>query len=143
MWLLFLMIGAALTGSIIGKYEAVLGTMTILTSFIPMIMNTGGNSGSQSATLIIRGLATGEVTLKDKFKVLRKEFGISLIVGIILASVNFCKNIFWDKVNVSVALTPEFLKKQNKTARNPFKCKGYRAFFAKILCSTPAFSKIF
>lgn len=105
MWLLFLMIGAALTGSIIGKYEAVLGTMTILTSFIPMIMNTGGNSGSQSATLIIRGLATGEVTLKDKFKVLRKEFGISLIVGIILASVNFCKNIFWDKVNVSVALT--------------------------------------
>ena len=104
-WLLFLMIGAALTGGIISRYEAVLSTMTILTAFIPMIMNTGGNSGSQSATLIIRGLATGEVTWKDKFQVIRKEFGISLIVGTILASVNFMKNIFWDKVGVSVALT--------------------------------------
>lgn len=104
-WLLFLMIGAALTGGIISRYEAVLSTVTILTAFIPMIMNTGGNSGSQSATLIIRGLATGEVTWKDKFQVIRKEFGISLIVGTILASVNFMKNIFWDKVGVSVALT--------------------------------------
>lgn len=104
-WLLILMVGATLTGSIIGKYEDVLGTMTILTAFIPMLMDTGGNSGSQSSTLIIRGLATGEVTLRDKWKVIYKEFGISIIVGIILASVNFLKNLYIDRVGFSVAMT--------------------------------------
>ena len=104
-WLLLLMVGATFTGGIIGKYEEVLSTMTILTAFIPMLMDTGGNSGSQSSTLIIRGLATGEVTLKDKWKVMFKEFRISIIVGVILAFVNFIKNMYIDKVGFTVAFT--------------------------------------
>lgn len=104
-WLLLLMVGATFTGSIIGKYEEVLSTMTILTAFIPMLMDTGGNSGSQSSTLIIRGLATGEVTLKDKWKVMFKEFRISIIVGVILALVNFIKNMYIDKVGFTIAIT--------------------------------------
>jgi magnesium transporter len=104
-WLLVLMVGAALTGGIISKFEEVLSTVVVLTAFIPMLMDTGGNSGNQSSTLIIRGLAVGEVTLKDKWKVLFKEFRISLIVGITLSLVNFVKNIFWDKVDITVALT--------------------------------------
>lgn len=104
-WLLLLMVGATFTGGIIGKYEDVLSTMTILTAFIPMLMDTGGNSGSQSSTLIIRGLATGEVTLKDKWKVMFKEFRISIIVGVILAFVNFIKNMYIDKVGFTVAFT--------------------------------------
>ena len=97
--------GATFTGGIIGKYEDVLSTMTILTAFIPMLMDTGGNSGSQSSTLIIRGLATGEVTLKDKWKVMSKEFSISIIVGVILAFVNFIKNMYIDKVGFTIAIT--------------------------------------
>ncbi len=104
-WLLILMIGAALTGGIITKYENVLSSMVMLTAFIPMLMDTGGNSGSQSSTLIIRGLAIGEVTLKDKWKVLWKEFGVSILVGIALGSVNFLKNIYFDKVGLNVAIT--------------------------------------
>ena len=104
-WLLLLMVGATFTGGIIGKYEEVLSTMTILTAFIPMLMDTGGNSGSQSSTLIIRGLATGEVTLKDKWKVMFKEFRISIIVGVILAFVNFIKNMYIDKVGFTIAIT--------------------------------------
>ena len=104
-WLLILMLGAALTGGIITKFEDVLSSMVILTAFIPMLMDTGGNSGSQSSTLIIRGLALGEVTLKDKWKVLWKEFRISILVGITLGIVNFFKNMFIDKVGLQVSIT--------------------------------------
>lgn len=104
-WLLILMVSAAFTGGIISKYEDVLSAVVILTSFIPMLMDTGGNSGSQSSTLIIRGLATGEISLKDKWKVLWKEFRISLIVGITLASVNFAKNMLLDRVGFTISLT--------------------------------------
>lgn len=104
-WLLILMVGAALTGGIITRFEYVLSSMTILTAFIPMLMDTGGNSGSQSSTLIIRGLATGEVTLKDKWKVLWKEFRISVLVGLSLGLANFLKNMYIDKVGIEVAIT--------------------------------------
>lgn len=104
-WLLILMIGAALTGGIITRFEDVLSTVVVLTAFIPMLMDTGGNSGSQSSTLIIRGLAVGELTLKDKWKVLWKEFRISVLVGVSLACVNFLKNMYFDKVGVTVSLT--------------------------------------
>ena len=79
--------------------------MVVLTAFIPMLMDTGGNSGNQSSTLIIRGLAVGELTLKDVWKILWKEFRVSLIAAIILASVNFAKNILFDKVGLMVAIT--------------------------------------
>lgn len=104
-WLLILMIGAALTGGIIKKFEDVLSSMVILTAFIPMLMDTGGNSGSQSSTLIIRGIAIGEVTLADKWKVLWKEFRVSIIVGISLGLVNFLKNMYFDRVGLNVSIT--------------------------------------
>ena len=104
-WLMILMIGATVTGGIIKKFEDILSTVVVLTAFIPMLMDTGGNSGNQSSTLIIRGLATGEVVLKDIWRVLWKEFRISLLVGISLATVNFAKNMLLDRLELMVSLT--------------------------------------
>lgn len=104
-WLLILMISATFTGRIIGKFEATLQSAVILTTFIPMLMDTGGNSGNQSSTLIIRGLATGEINLNDGFKVLWKEFRISLLVGLTLAATNFIRLLLLEKVPILVALT--------------------------------------
>ena len=84
-WLLILMISATVTGAIIQGFEDVLQSVVILASFIPMLMDTGGNSGSQSSTLIIRGLALGEITTKDIFKVIFKEFKVSIVVASILS----------------------------------------------------------
>lgn len=102
---MILMLGASITGSIITKFENLLSTYVVLTIFIPMLMDTGGNSGNQSSTLIIRGLATEDVSLNDAGKVLWKEFRISLVVGIILATVNFAKNMVIDRVGLTVSLT--------------------------------------
>ena len=88
LWLLILMLSAAITGGIITHYEQAFATVPLLVSFIPMIMGTGGNCGSQSSTLIIRGLATDEIKLKDVYKALWKEIRVSLLVGIVLALVN-------------------------------------------------------
>ena len=104
-WLMILMIGATLTGRIITKFEDVLRAVVVLTAFIPMLMDTGGNSGSQSSTLVIRGLALGEVETKDIWRVLWKEFRISLLVGISLATVNFAKNMLFDRVGLTVSIT--------------------------------------
>ena len=87
-WLLVLMLSSAFTGSIITQYEEAFAAVPLLVAFIPMIMGTGGNCGSQSSTLIIRGLATDEIELKDIFKVLWKEIRVSILVGIALAIVN-------------------------------------------------------
>lgn len=103
-WLLILMISATLTGNIMKVYTDVIEAVMILNIFIPMIMDAGGNAGSQSSTLIIRGLATGEIKLSDWNKVLSKEFRVSLLVGITLAIVNFLKCMFYDKVGVAVSL---------------------------------------
>jgi magnesium transporter len=99
------MIAATFTGQIITSFENVLGSVVILTSFIPMLMNTGGSSGSQASTLVIRGLATGEIEMKDVFKVIWKEFRISLLVGITLAIVNFARLMIIEKVEIHIALT--------------------------------------
>ncbi|SJZ63403.1 Mg2+ transporter (mgtE) [Cetobacterium ceti] len=94
LWLVVLMISATLTGSIISKYEHILQSMVILAASIPMLMDTGGNAGSQSSTLIIRGMALGEIKIKDYGKVLWKELRVSLIVGIGLGILNFCRMFF-------------------------------------------------
>lgn len=104
-WLLVLMISATFTGNIIRKSEDVLQSVVILASFIPMLMDTGGNSGSQSSTLVIRGLALGEIKLKDIFKVMWKEFRVSVVVGIVLSIVNFLRVYFIEKVSFMVAIT--------------------------------------
>lgn len=87
-WLLILMLSSAVSGGIITYYQEAFATIPLLVAFIPMIMGTGGNCGSQSSTLIIRGLATDEIELKDVFKALWKEFRVSLLVGMVLAIVN-------------------------------------------------------
>ncbi|WP_409228669.1 magnesium transporter [Gudongella sp. SC589] len=94
LWLLILMVSATISGNIISRYEDILSAVVVLTSFVPMLMDTGGNSGSQSSTLIIRGLATGEIQMKDAPKVLWKEFRIALMVGGALAAVNFLRLLF-------------------------------------------------
>ncbi len=87
-WLMVLMISSTLTGQIIEGFESKLAAVAGLTACIPMLMGTGGNSGSQVSTLIIRGLALGEIKVKDYFKVLWKEIRVSIMVGFVLGVVN-------------------------------------------------------
>ena len=87
-WLLFLMLSATLSGLALGHFEAALVAMPVLNIFVPMLTGTGGNCGSQSSTLMIRGLATDEIKLRDVFKVISKELAVALIVGFMLAVVN-------------------------------------------------------
>ncbi len=103
-WLLLLMISATFTGKIIQHYESSLAKYVILTSFIPMLMDTGGNAGGQSSVTIIRGLSLNEIEFKDIFKVIFKEFKVSILVGITLAITNFIKLILIDRVTAAVAL---------------------------------------
>ncbi len=104
-WLLILMISATFTGTIIQRFEEVLQSVVALTYFIPMLMDTGGNAGSQSATLIIRGLALEEISLADIFKVLWKELRVSIIVGVILAIINFARIIIMRQASATIAAT--------------------------------------
>ena len=87
-WLLFLMLSATLSGLVLGHFEAALITMPILNTFVPMLTGTGGNCGSQSSTLIIRGLATDEIEFRDILKVIFKELRVAALVGAMLAIVN-------------------------------------------------------
>lgn len=87
-WLLFLMLSSIVTGTIISRYEEAFAAVPILVAFIPMLMDTGGNCGAQSSTLIIRGLANDEIRIKDFFRVWWKEIRVAVVVGIILACVN-------------------------------------------------------
>lgn len=104
-WLLILMISGTFTGRIIAKFDNVLQSIVILATFIPMLMDTGGNSGNQSSTLVIRGLAVGDITIKDGWKVLWKEFRISILVGIVLSLTNLARLMLIEKVDFLVALT--------------------------------------
>src|SRR3712207_3176518 len=103
-WLLVLMISATATGIIIRRYESVLQSVVTLAIFIPMLMDTGGNAGSQSATLIIRGLALGEIELADIGKIVWKEFRVSILVGVALALVNFLRIYYIDQVGFTISM---------------------------------------
>jgi magnesium transporter len=93
-WLFILMLSYVVTGGIIAGFEDVLSKVISLVAYMPMLMGTGGNSGSQSAVLVIRGMALGDVELRDAGKVLWKEIRVSLIIGLILSSLNFAR-IWW------------------------------------------------
>lgn len=105
LWLLVLMISGMITGVILAKYEAAFAALPLLVTFIPMLTGTGGNAGSQSSTLIIRGLTTGEVKQRDIFKVIWKEVRVGLIVGIILGMINFIRLILMYPGNTMICLT--------------------------------------
>lgn len=95
-WLLFLMLSATFTGIIISSFEDALSRLVVLTAFIPMLMGTAGNSGSQSSVTVIRALSLGEVDTGDIFKVIWKEFKVSIICGVSLAVACFAKVILID-----------------------------------------------
>lgn len=102
-WLLFLMISATFTGTIISYYESALGQMVALTAFIPMLMGTGGNASGQASATIIRSLSLGDVRMGNILRVLWKEFRVSLLCGIALSIVVFAKVLFLDGLSPSVA----------------------------------------
>ena len=104
-WLLVLMISATITGSIIKKFDDVLQSVVILAAFIPMLMDTGGNAGSQSSTLVIRGLALGDIKIKDYLKVIWKEFRVSLLVALVLTIVNFIRIYLIEKTDIRISIT--------------------------------------
>ena len=103
-WLLLLMISATFTSMIISHFESALARWVILTSFIPMLMDTGGNSGSQASVTLIRSLSLNEVEFSDIFRVIWKECRVALLCGATLAVVNFGKLMLLDQVGMSVAL---------------------------------------
>jgi magnesium transporter len=104
-WLLVLMISATFTGSIISRFEDILQTMVVLAAAIPMLMDTAGNAGNQSSTLVIRGIALGEIELSDYLAVVWKEIRVSILVGIMLAFINFFRMIIIVESSILVAFT--------------------------------------
>lgn len=104
-WLLFLMISATFTAYVIQRYEAVLATHVVLAAYIPMLLDSGGNSGTQSSTLITRALSLDEIDETDTWQVIFKELKIGLLSGSVLALVNFTRVLLMDDVTVWVALT--------------------------------------
>ena len=103
LWLMLLMLSATVTGEILGHYEDAMAVMPVLITFIPMLMGTGGNCGSQSSTLVIRGLAVGEIEFKDIFRVLFKEIRVAVVVGLMLAVVNGLRIYIMYDQNVMLA----------------------------------------
>lgn len=103
-WLLLLMISATFTGKIIQSFESQLATCAILTAFIPMLMDTGGNAGGQASVSIIRALSLNDIEFKDIFKVVFKESGVAILCAVVLGICNFIKILLIDKVSVMVAL---------------------------------------
>lgn len=94
-WLVVLLFGEMLTASTMGMYENQLQSAVTLALFLPLIISSGGNSGSQAATIIIRSLSTGEITLKDWFKILKRELGAGLLLGVLLAVVGAIRVALW------------------------------------------------
>lgn len=102
-WLLILMLSATFTGIIITHFEQTLSSLVILTAFIPLLMNTGGNAGSQVSVTVIRSLSLGELRIGNILRVLWKELRVSLLCGIVLGAVMLGKTMLIDRVSFSVA----------------------------------------
>ena len=103
-WLLLLMISATFTGAIITSYEKALASYVILTAYIPMLMDTGGNAGSQASVSIIRGISLQEIEFGDLLKALWKEVRVAALCGITLSVCNFAKLMLFDRVGFQIAL---------------------------------------
>ncbi len=134
-WLLLLTLSATFTGMIISSFESALSAQIALTAFIPMLMGTGGNSGSQSSVTIIRGISLGEIELSDIFKILWKEFRVSILCGIVLAIVTYVKILLVDNMMLGAGIdTP--------TAFTVCLTLFLTVIGAKILgCALPIFAK--
>ena len=104
-WLLILMISAVFTGLVIQKYEAMLASHVILAAYIPMLMDSGGNAGSQSSTLVTRALSLNELDKNNLWQVVSYEFKIGLVTGLILSLINFLRLALFDQVALTINLT--------------------------------------
>jgi magnesium transporter len=104
-WLLVLMLSATITGMIISNFENGLAALPILVAFIPMLMDTGGNAGSQSSTLIIRGMAIGEISPRDIIRIIWKEVRVGLLCGLALGTVNFIRIFIMNGQNLMLCVT--------------------------------------
>lgn len=104
-WLLILMAGAITTSIVLNRYEVAFSAIPLLVTFIPMLTDTGGNAGSQSSTLVIRGMALGEIVPKDVVSILWKEVRVSLVVAIPLAAVNYVRILITYPESALVGLT--------------------------------------
>lgn len=102
-WLMLLMISATFTGQIIANFENALATQVALTAYIPMLMDTGGNCGSQASVTVIRGLSLNEINYADTLKVVWKEIRVALLCGVTLAITNFAKLLVFDHIGIMVA----------------------------------------
>ncbi len=94
-WLVVLFVGEFFTGTALRSYDKIISAVSTLSFYVPLLISTGGNSGSQSASLIIRGLATGEITTKDSWKILRRELAQGLVMGVILGTVGALRVFMW------------------------------------------------
>ena len=103
-WLLLLMVSATFTGKIIQIYEGALAAQVLLTAFIPMLMDTGGNAGSQASVTVIRGLSLGEIQWTDLFRIIWKEARVAVLCGLTLSIANFAKMMLFDQVGLFVSL---------------------------------------
>ncbi len=135
-WLLLLMISATFTGLIISSFEDALSKLVVLTAFIPMLMDTGGNSGGQASVTVIRGISLGEIGIKDIFKVMWKELRVSLLCGATLFVASFLKVVLIDGLlmgNSGVTLTVALVVALTLWVT---------VFFAKLIgCSLPLIAK--
>lgn len=104
-WLAVMMVALMITGVVISTFQDVLAQVIALVAYIPLLSGTGGNAGTQAASLIIRGMSTDEIDLKDALRVMWKEFRVSIILGLVLSSINFAKIIFIDGNPPMIALT--------------------------------------
>ena len=102
-WLLLLMVSATFTGMIITSFEDALAAYTVLTAYIPMLMDTGGNSGGQASVTIIRALSLEEIEFSDIFRVIWKESRVAILCGLTLSICNFVKLLLFDRVTIQVA----------------------------------------
>ncbi len=103
-WLLLLMVSATFTGAIITSFEEALSVYAVLTAFIPMLMDTGGNAGGQASVTVIRGLSLGEIQYRDVPRVLWKEVRVAIFCGVSLAAANFVKLMLLDRVGFQVSM---------------------------------------
>lgn len=130
LWLLILMISGTFTGMIIEGYETLLSGFVALTASMPMLMGTGGNAGSQVSTLIIRGLAVGEIEIKDYFKIVLKELRVATVCGLVLGVANIIRMYFFSEGTIEVFLVVSL-------------AMFIAIVVAKLIgCSLPIFAKI-
>lgn len=104
-WLLFLMISGMITGNVLAKYEKAFAALPLLVTFVPMLTGTGGNAGSQSSTMIIRGMVLGEIEPGDALRVVWKEGMVSILVGLVLGAANFIRLIIMYPGEYMISLT--------------------------------------